>query len=147
MNFPRFSSIFMTTIKLLLSKEKLWLFNCFTKVWMHFRVRRIFMTFNSNFWALDDRKAPSRGGAVAVTLITKGSEILVTLAAIGAGCSAGLRRCYHKRRIRHSCQGSLPWHLITRLFFVIQRANLTSQAIKFRISSRWLQWILIGLIS
>ena len=68
------------------------------------------------------------GGAVAVTLITKGvNPLLATLAAIGAGCLAGLATglLYTKGRIPTLLSGILVMTSCNSvILFVMQRANL-----------------------
>lgn len=68
------------------------------------------------------------GGAVAVTLITKGvNPLIATLAAIGAGCLAGLATglLYTKGRIPTLLSGILVMTSCNSvILFVMQRANL-----------------------
>lgn len=69
----------------------------------------IFMTFRIlNFPDMTTEGSFPLGGAVAVTLITQGvNPFLATLAAVGAGCLAGMGRvfCILKEKSQPSYQG------------------------------------------
>ena len=89
----------------------------------------IFMTFRIlNFPDMTTEGSFPLGGAVAVTLITKGvNPLLATLAAIGAGCLAGLATglLYTKGRIPTLLSGILVMTSCNSvILFVMQRANL-----------------------
>ncbi|WP_455440845.1 ABC transporter permease [Streptococcus parasanguinis] len=89
----------------------------------------IFMTFRIlDFPDMTTEGAFPLGGAVAVTLITKGvNPLLATLAAIGAGCLAGLATglLYTKGRIPTLLSGILVMTSCNSvILFVMQRANL-----------------------
>ena len=89
----------------------------------------IFMTFRIlDFPDMTTEGSFPLGGAVAVTLITKGvNPLLATLAAIGAGCLAGLAPglLYTKGRIPTLLSGILVMTSCNSvILFVMQRANL-----------------------
>ena len=89
----------------------------------------IFMTFRIlDFPDMTTEGSFPLGGAVAVTLITKGVNPLVaTLAAIGAGCLAGLATglLYTKGKIPTLLSGILVMTSCNSvILFVMQRANL-----------------------
>ena len=89
----------------------------------------IFMTFRIlDFPDMTTEGSFPLGGAVAVTLITKGvNPLLATLAAIGAGCLAGLATglLYTKGRIPTLLSGILVMTSCNSvILFVMQRANL-----------------------
>ena len=89
----------------------------------------IFMTFRIlDFPDMTTEGSFPLGGAVAVTLITKGvNPLLATLAAIGAGCLAGLVTglLYTKGRIPTLLSGILVMTSCNSvILFVMQRANL-----------------------
>ena len=89
----------------------------------------IFMTFRIlDFPDMTTEGSFPLGGAVAVTLITKGvNPLLATLAAIGAGCLAGLTTglLYTKGRIPTLLSGILVMTSCNSvILFVMQRANL-----------------------
>ena len=89
----------------------------------------IFMTFRIlDFPDMTTEGSFPLGGAVAVTLITKGvNPLLATLAAIGAGCLAGLATglLYTKGRIPRLLSGILVMTSCNSvILFVMQRANL-----------------------
>lgn len=89
----------------------------------------IFMTFRIlDFPDMTIEGSFPLGGAVAVTLITKGvNPLLATLAAIGAGCLAGLATglLYTKGRIPTLLSGILVMTSCNSvILFVMQRANL-----------------------
>ena len=89
----------------------------------------IFMTFRIlDFPDMTTEGSFPLGGAVAVTLITKGvNPLIATLAAIGAGCLAGLATglLYTKGKIPTLLSGILvmtSWNSV--ILIVMQRANL-----------------------
>lgn len=89
----------------------------------------IFMTFRIlDFPDMTTEGSFPLGGAVAVTLITKGvNPLLATLAAIGAGCLVGLATglLYTKGRIPTLLSGILVMTSCNSvILFVMQRANL-----------------------
>lgn len=89
----------------------------------------IFMTFRIlDFPDMTTEGSFPLGGAVAVTLITKGvNPLIATLAAIGAGCLAGLATglLYTKGRIPTLLSGILVMTSCNSvILFVMQRANL-----------------------
>ena len=89
----------------------------------------IFMTFRIlDFPDMTTEGSFPLGGAVAVTLITKGvNPLLATLVAIGAGCLAGLATglLYTKGRIPTLLSGILVMTSCNSvILFVMQRANL-----------------------
>ena len=89
----------------------------------------IFMTFRIlDFPDMTTEGSFPLGGAVAVTLITKGvNPLLATLAAISAGCLAGLATglLYTKGRIPTLLSGILVMTSCNSvILFVMQRANL-----------------------
>ena len=89
----------------------------------------IFMTFRIlDFPDMTTEGSFPLGGAVAVTLITKGVHpLLATLAAIGAGCLAGLATglLYTKGKIPTLLSGILVMTSCNSvILFVMQRANL-----------------------
>ena len=89
----------------------------------------IFMTFRIlDFPDMTTEGSFPLGGAVAVTLITKGvNPLLATLAAIGAGCLAGLATglLYTKGKIPTLLSGILVMTSCNSvILFVMQRANL-----------------------
>ena len=89
----------------------------------------IFMTFRIlDFPDMTTEGSFPLGGAVAVTLITKGVHpLLATLAAIGAGCMAGLATglLYTKGKIPTLLSGILVMTSCNSvILFVMQRANL-----------------------
>ena len=89
----------------------------------------IFMTFRIlDFPDMTTEGSFPLGGAVAVTLITKGvNPLLATLAAIGAGCLAGFATglLYTKGRIPTLLSGILVMTSCNSvILFVMQRANL-----------------------
>lgn len=89
----------------------------------------IFMTFRIlDFPDMTTEGSFPLGGAVAVTLITKGvNPLFATLAAIGAGCLAGLATglLYTKGRIPTLLSGILVMTSCNSvILFVMQRANL-----------------------
>lgn len=89
----------------------------------------IFMTFRIlDFPDMTTEGAFPLGGAVAVTLITKGvNPLIATLAAIGAGCLAGLATglLYTKGKIPTLLSGILVMTSCNSvILFVMQRANL-----------------------
>ena len=89
----------------------------------------IFMTFRIlDFPDMTNEGSFPIGGAVAVTLITKGvNPLIATLAAIGAGCLAGLATglLYTKGRIPTLLSGILVMTSCNSvILFVMQRANL-----------------------
>lgn len=89
----------------------------------------IFMTFRIlDFPDMTTEGSFPLGGAVAVTLITKGvNPLFATLAAIGAGCLAGLATglLYTKGRIPKLLSGILVMTSCNSvILFVMQRANL-----------------------
>ena len=89
----------------------------------------IFMTFRIlDFSDMTTEGSFPLGGAVAVTLITKGvNPLIATLAAIGAGCLAGLATglLYTKGRIPTLLSGILVMTSCNSvILFVMQRANL-----------------------
>ena len=89
----------------------------------------IFMTFRIlDFPDMTTEGSFPLGGAVAVTLITKGvNPIVATLAAIGAGCLAGLATglLYTKGKIPTLLSGILVMTSCNSvILFVMQRANL-----------------------
>lgn len=89
----------------------------------------IFMTFRIlDFPDMTTEGSFQLGGAVAVTLITKGvNPLLATLAAIEAGCLAGLATglLYTKGRIPTLLSGILVMTSCNSvILFVMQRANL-----------------------
>ena len=89
----------------------------------------IFMTFRIlDFPDMTTEGSFPLGGAVAVTLITKGvNPLFATLAAIGAGCIAGLATglLYTKGRIPTLLSGILVMTSCNSvILFVMQRANL-----------------------
>ena len=89
----------------------------------------IFMTFRIlDFPDMTTEGSFPLGGAVAVTLITKGvNPLLATLAAIGAGCLAGLATglLYTKGRNPTLLSGILVMTSCNSvILFVMQRANL-----------------------
>lgn len=89
----------------------------------------IFMTFRIlDFPDMTTEGSFPLGGAVAVTLITKGvNPLLATLAAIGAGCLAGLATglLYTKGRIPTLLSGILVMTSCNSvILFVMQRAHL-----------------------
>ena len=95
----------------------------------------IFMTFRIlDFPDMTTEGSFPLGGAVAVTLITKGvNPLLATLAAIGAGCLAGLATglLYTKGKIPTLLSGILVMTSCNSvILFVMQRANLGLLAIK-----------------
>ena len=89
----------------------------------------IFMTFRIlDFPDMTTEGSFPLGGAVAVTLITKGvNPLIATLAAIGAGCLAGLATglLYTKGKIPTLLSGILVMTSCNSvILFVMQRANL-----------------------
>ena len=89
----------------------------------------IFMTFRIlDFPDMTTEGSFPLGGAVAVTLITKGvNPLIATLVAIGAGCLAGLATglLYTKGRIPTLLSGILVMTSCNSvILFVMQRANL-----------------------
>ncbi|WP_049516312.1 ABC transporter permease [Streptococcus parasanguinis] len=89
----------------------------------------IFMTFRIlDFPDMTTEGSFPLGGAVAVTLITKGvNPLFATLAAIGAGCLAGLATglLYTKGKIPTLLSGILVMTSCNSvILFVMQRANL-----------------------
>ena len=115
----------------------------------------IFMTFRIlDFPDMTTEGSFPLGGAVAVTLITKGvNPLLATLAAIGAGCLAGLATglLYTKGRIPTLLSGILVMTSCNSvILFVMQRANLGLLGYKkiqeFLPFARGFNEILIGLI-
>ena len=89
----------------------------------------IFMTFRIlDFPDMTTEGSFPLGGAVAVTLITKGvNPLLATLVAIGAGCLAGLATglLYTKGKIPTLLSGILVMTSCNSvILFVMQRANL-----------------------
>ena len=89
----------------------------------------IFMTFRIlDFPDMTTEGSFPLGGAVAVTLITKGvNPLLATLAVIGSGCLAGLATglLYTKGRIPTLLSGILVMTSCNSvILFVMQRANL-----------------------
>ena len=115
----------------------------------------IFMTFRIlDFPDMTTEGSFPLGGAVAVTLITKGVNPLVaTLAAIGAGCLAGLATglLYTKGKIPTLLSGILVMTSCNSvILFVMQRANLGLLGYKkiqdFLPLSSGLNEILVGLI-
>ena len=89
----------------------------------------IFMTFRIlDFPDMTTEGSFPLGGAVAVTLITKGvNPLIATLAAFGAGCLAGLATglLYTKGRIPTLLSGILVMTSCNSvILFVMQRANL-----------------------
>ena len=89
----------------------------------------IFMTFRIlDFPDMTTEGSFPLGGAVAVTLITKGVHpLLATIAAVGAGCLAGLARglLYTKGKIPTLLSGILVMTSCNSvILFVMQRANL-----------------------
>lgn len=89
----------------------------------------IFMTFRIlDFPDMTTEGSFPLGGAVAVTLITKGvNPLIATLAAIGTGCLAGLATglLYTKGRIPTLLSGILVMTSCNSvILFVMQRANL-----------------------
>ena len=89
----------------------------------------IFMTFRIlDFPDMTKEGSFPLGGAVAVTLITKGvNPLIATLAAIGAGCLAGLATglLYTKGKIPTLLSGILVMTSCNSvILFVMQRANL-----------------------
>ena len=89
----------------------------------------IFMTFRIlDFPDMTTEGSFPLGGAVAVTLITKGvNPLIVTLAAVGAGCLAGLATglLYTKGKIPTLLSGILVMTSCNSvILFVMQRANL-----------------------
>ena len=89
----------------------------------------IFMTFRIlDFPDLTNEGSFPLGGAVAVTLITKGvNPLIATLAAISAGCLAGLATglLYTKGKIPTLLSGILVMTSCNSvILFVMQRANL-----------------------
>ena len=89
----------------------------------------IFMTFRIlDFPDMTTEGSFPLGGAVAVTLITKGvNPLIATLAAIGAGCLAGLATglLYTKGKIPTHLSGILVMTSCNSvILFVMQRANL-----------------------
>ena len=115
----------------------------------------IFMTFRIlDFPDMTTEGSFPLGGAVAVTLITKGVNPLVaTLAAIGAGCLAGLVTglLYTKGKIPTLLSGILVMTSCNSvILFVMQRANLGLLGYKkiqdFLPLASGLTEILVGLI-
>lgn len=115
----------------------------------------IFMTFRIlDFPDMTTEGSFPLGGAVAVTLITKGvNPLLATLVAIGAGCLAGLATglLYTKGRIPTLLSGILVMTSCNSvILFVMQRANLGLLGYKkiqeFLPFSSGFNEILIGLI-
>lgn len=115
----------------------------------------IFMTFRIlDFPDMTTEGSFPLGGAVAVTLITKGVNPLVaTLAAIGAGCLVGLATglLYTKGKIPTLLSGILVMTSCNSvILFVMQRANLGLLGYKkiqdFLPLSSGLNEILVGLI-
>ena len=115
----------------------------------------IFMTFRIlDFPDMTTEGSFPLGGAVAVTLITKGVNPLVaTLAAIGAGCLAGLATglLYTKGKIPTLLSGILVMTSCNSvILFVMQRANLGLLGYKkiqdFLPLASGLNEILVGLI-
>ena len=115
----------------------------------------IFMTFRIlDFPDMTTEGSFPLGGAVAVTLITKGvNPLIATLAAIGAGCLAGLATglLYTKGKIPTLLSGILVMTSCNSvILFVMQRANLGLLGYKkiqeFLTFASGFNEILIGLI-
>lgn len=118
------------TIKLLLSKGETMINSIVSQglIWAILGLG-IFMTFRIlDFPDMTTEGSFPLGGAVAVTLITKGvNPLFATLAAIGAGCLAGLATglLYTKGRIPTLLSGILVMTSCNSvILFVMQRANL-----------------------
>ena len=111
----------------------------------HFRVRNLYDLRILDFPDMTTEGSFPLGGAVAVTLITKGvNPLIATLAAIGAGCLAGLATglLYTKGKIPTLLSGILVMTSCNSvILFVMQRANLGLLAIKNSGISSFRQWV------